>query len=32
MDAHSIAHSLNAAAVLNKPFSASSILHTVNTA
>jgi CheY-like chemotaxis protein len=30
VDAHSIANSLNATAVLNKPFSVSSILHTVN--
>jgi CheY-like chemotaxis protein len=32
IDARSIACSLNAAAVLNKPFSVNSILHTVNTA
>lgn len=32
IDAHSVANSLNAAAVLNKPFSVSSILHTVTSA
>jgi CheY-like chemotaxis protein len=32
IDAHSIANSLNVAAVLNKPFSVSSILHTVSSA
>ena len=32
VDAHSIAQSLNAAAVLNKPFSLDSIFHSINSA
>jgi CheY-like chemotaxis protein len=32
VDAHSIAQSLNTAAVLNKPFSLDSIFHSINSA